>query len=148
MSIPKDVITLLKNKENEAIIVKALYIHGKVSLQKRKMFTYANISKKVIDITVEAETYRSLFPPNKKSSSKEVVQKLQKFLEENDSYDMDDIMRATKSYLSQLTDVTYCEKAGNFISKRIEGNVERSTLLEYLERGFDSDITQSLGKTI
>lgn len=148
VQIPKDVLELLKNKENESLIVKALFIHKRVELSKPNVFTYLNISKKELDISKESEIFRNMFPPNKKSSSQEVLMKLKKFLNVHTEYDMEDIIKAAKNYLQSLNDYTYCEKAGNFISKRMPDGVERSTLLEFLERGDSNSTTRTLGKTI
>lgn len=148
VQIPKDILELFKNKENEELIVKALFIHKRVELSKPNVFTYANISKKEVDISEESEIFRNMFPPNKKSSSQEVLMKLKKFLSIHTQYSVEDVIRAAKIYLKSLNDYTYCEKAGNFISKRMPDGVERSTLLEFLERGETNTTTRTLGKTI
>lgn len=75
--------------------------------------------------------YRELFPPGKWSTAEEVSDKMAILLEEG--HDEMDILEATRHYLSQVRDVTYCEKAGYLISKKVDGTT-RSTLREYLER--------------
>jgi hypothetical protein len=75
--------------------------------------------------------FRNLFPPGRKASFEEVMSKLSDLFSEND-YTEEMVISATTMYLGSLNNLMYCEKAGNFISKR-EGGTIRSTLKEYIE---------------
>lgn len=75
--------------------------------------------------------YRSLFPPGKRSTHDEVMDKFAILFSESD-YTEEIILDATTMYLESVNDLRFCEKAGNFISKRENGTV-RKTLLEYIE---------------
>lgn len=75
---------------------------------------------------------RTAFPIGKRSSSDEVKAKLTSLLFENPAIQLEDIKAAYELYLSRVADLTYCEKAGNFISKQEKGSV-RQTIKEYLE---------------
>jgi len=77
--------------------------------------------------------YRNKFPAGKKSTPDEVKSKLINFKLENPSITEDDILKATDIYLDTLESERFCEKAGNFISKRMGNGVIRSTLSEYIE---------------
>lgn len=96
---------------------------------------YANLTIIGDDETIFSEgfieEYRSLFPVGKKSTEGEVKHKLSILFSEVDTTE-EQVLNATKHYLSTVTNLTYCEKAGNFISKQAEGTM-RSTLREFLE---------------
>lgn len=77
------------------------------------------------------EEYRSLFPVGKKSTPAEVKDKMNVLFTEMDVTE-DQVINATKHYLSTVSNPTFCEKAGNFISKIVDGT-RRSTLREFLE---------------
>ena len=77
------------------------------------------------------DEYRSMFPVGKKSTPAEVKDKMGILFSELDITE-EQVINATKHYLSTVSNPTFCEKAGNFISKLVDGT-RRSTLREFLE---------------
>lgn len=101
----------------------------------------ANAIKSEVELPLTfINEYRQLFPPRKKSSAVEVQDKLTLLYHEiggNIVQFSSVVLKATSRYIDQLDDPTYCEKAGNFISRELKGSVTRSTLKEYIELNED-----------
>lgn len=142
----KDLIKLLEISDVEQRICSVLMSRGYIRvINKEKGLMYSNISlttkaknlvNKPLDIPEGfIKKYRYLFPAGKKSTPSEVLEKMSTIFKEYSyiSNLEDTVISATERYLNTVTDVTYCEKAGNFINKQLKGNCNRSTLREYME---------------
>lgn len=68
--------------------------------------------------------------PDRRGSKPAVVKRMKEFFVTYPKYRVDDIMRATKSYLSSVTDPRYCKTSQKFIKEQ-DGS---SMLLEQLEK--------------
>jgi len=84
------------------------------------------------------EEYRSLFDKDnigyigKKTSKKNVTNKLLKFHNDHPEYSIDDIIKATEAYINNnITKPQYIMKSCNFIYKR-EGGIWKTVLLDWL----------------
>lgn len=65
----------------------------------------------------------------RKGTKGTVLRKMKKFFAENSSVRKEEVLNATKLYLSEVNDSTYCMKSQNFIELNGE-----SVLLGYIER--------------
>lgn len=145
----KEINKLIKTADVEARIISVLLSRGYVRIiDKKKSLKYSNISltkkgrvliKDDIDISPEfIKKYRFMFPPGKKSTEREVTEKMKdifrEYSENGDSKNLEKlVLEATDRYINNVSDPTFCEKAGNFISRQMPGGSIRSTLREYIE---------------
>ena len=90
------------------------------------------------DLLSLATTLRELFPKGNKSeghpwrsNSKEVIEKLKKF-KMIYPYSDDQIIEATRRYVSEMENITYMRTLKHFIIKRIDGT-DVSDLASYIE---------------
>lgn len=93
------------------------------------------------DYLTKIKEYRELFPANKKSSTSEIVNKFSKLLNKQPDITWNDVIEATKLYLSEQQDDKYRMKAGNFIMVQRGGN-DIYTLSEFIERIRDGEKEQ------
>lgn len=154
-----EISELFKNPQIQKEVCVYLYLKGLVEIPNMQQINFDTVQRTNKPVKVSpihekikiVERYRRLFPAGKKSSTPEVTTKLANLFTNHPHLTGEDVIKATRLYLSELQDFTYCEKAGNFISKRLGSKEVRSTLLEYIERVNDTDVSSSsssLGKTI
>lgn len=94
------------------------------------------------DYLTKIKEYRDLFPPNKKSSTSEIISKFSQLLNKQPDITWNDVIEATKLYLSEQQDDKYRMKAGNFIKVQRGGN-DIYTLSEFIERIKEGEKEQS-----
>lgn len=139
----KDLVNILSSEKIQHRVVALLIGLGYAELKEGEEYIYKNlkftkegrdlISSSVVIDPEFIKEFRSLFPPGKKSSETEVTDKMRVLFLEYPNLEPEKVIEATNYYLSTVSEQTFCEKAGNFISKQLKSGATRSTLREFLQ---------------
>lgn len=125
-------LSILASRElvSPKIMGDTLQLGTVVLTPKGKEFLLSSVE---VDLEFIAE-YRKLFPTGRRGTPDELSAKFRVLFKEMPNVTPEDIIKATKKYMNTVESDTFCEKAGNFISKQDTDRSRRSTLREFLEQ--------------